>query len=139
VQIPRLEALQNSADHYSNDPYTLSSRVRKKFRTEKKLEKELSDADDVLKGQYALPEELKLLRDDETARTEARMQWEKAKEQARLQESTKRKREMEAPKKVAISMRTKGSGSSTIVNNLRARILENTTRQRSLGSSLPKR
>ena len=40
VQKPRIESLQTLADHYGSDPYSLSLKVRKRFRVEKKVEKE---------------------------------------------------------------------------------------------------
>lgn len=106
--------------------------MRKRFRTEKKAEKVLEAADDQLKGQYALPTELKLLRDDEGSRAAAKQEWERAKAQVQLRESVKRKRDLVAPKAIGISSRASGSGSSSALASLRTRILENTAKQRPL-------
>jgi coiled-coil domain-containing protein 130 len=116
VQVPRLEALQNVSDHYSADPYTLSSKVRKRFREEKKVALAKKEADDQLKGRYALPEALVLAEDDEETRREARAEW--AKGQSLL------------PAK----RRKLGSGlsSGNASTSLRARILGNTAQQHSL-------
>ncbi|EAU85464.2 hypothetical protein CC1G_06365 [Coprinopsis cinerea okayama7 len=79
VQKPRIEALQTVSDRYNADPYTLSSKVRRRFREEKKIEKEKRKADDSLKGQYGLPEELKLLDDNNEMKEDAKALWTKAK------------------------------------------------------------
>jgi len=73
VQIPRPEALQGISDHYGNDPYALSSLVRKHFRIEKKIEARGRAEDDTLKGRYGLPEDLKLIEDDAEASIGRRM------------------------------------------------------------------
>ncbi|KAI5117156.1 hypothetical protein M0805_009498 [Coniferiporia weirii] len=65
VQVPRLESLQSLSDHYNSDPFAHSSRVRKRFRAEKKLDKARKDADDAVKDKYALPESLALVADDD--------------------------------------------------------------------------
>jgi len=36
VQIPRIESLQNVSEYYNSDPYSFSSKARRKFREEKK-------------------------------------------------------------------------------------------------------
>ncbi|OAX31216.1 hypothetical protein K503DRAFT_777766 [Rhizopogon vinicolor AM-OR11-026] len=66
---PRPEALQGVSDHYGNDPYALSSLVRKRFRVEKKIEAQKRAEDDTLKGKYGLPEDLKLIENDAEAST----------------------------------------------------------------------
>lgn len=75
VQAPRLEELQQVSQHYDSDPYAHSLRVRKRFREEKKVEKQKQKADDQLKGRYGLPASLTLLEDDATSKQEAREQW----------------------------------------------------------------
>src|ERR1700733_8388626 len=60
VQVPRLESLQSVSEHYNSDPYSLSLKVRKRFREEKKLDKAKKAVDDGIRGKYALPEDLTL-------------------------------------------------------------------------------
>ena len=72
VQKPRVEALQSISDHYNDDPYAHSYRVRRYFRSEKKVEKTRKDVDDEMKNKYALPESVALVADDDTAKAEAR-------------------------------------------------------------------
>jgi coiled-coil domain-containing protein 130 len=137
VQAPRLEALQTLSDHYGDDPYTLSRLVRKRFRGEKKAEKELQAADDALKGRYGLPETLKLTRDDEATMAKDKEEWQKAKREYALQDRSKR-RKLESvgivSRKQLGSSSSIASGSSSRPNNaaelLRARILENSARKK---------
>ena len=75
VQAPRLEELQQVSQQYNADPYAHSLRVRRRFREEKKVEKEKQKADDQLKGRYGLPASLTLLEDDAASTQEAREQW----------------------------------------------------------------
>ncbi|KAF8876729.1 hypothetical protein BD779DRAFT_1677629 [Infundibulicybe gibba] len=134
VQVPRLELLQSLSEHYNADPYSLSCKVRKRFREAKKIEKQKEKANEHIKGRYALPETLQLLEDDEAAKQTAKEEWIKGKLELELQERTKRR-------KLAVETVTipSASGSrpslsrkvapSTGVSALRARILENTARQ----------
>lgn len=92
VQLPRLEALQSVSEHYNADPFTLSRLVRKRFREEKKVEKRKRDADDAVKGRYALPEDLTLVPDDESIRDEARDEFAKARREYLADEDAKRRR-----------------------------------------------
>ncbi|KAH6909151.1 hypothetical protein BKA70DRAFT_227006 [Coprinopsis sp. MPI-PUGE-AT-0042] len=78
VQKPRIEALQGVADHYNSDPYSLSLKVRKRFREEKKVDQAKKAGDDQLKGRYALPSDLKLVEENEETRDEAKAEWLKA-------------------------------------------------------------
>lgn len=144
VQKPRIEALQTVADHYSSDPYSLSLKVRKRFREEKKVEKEKTAADNELKGRYGLPEELVLQRETTETAQQDREAWLKAKSEMQERESSKkRKLEMvgitprQLPKYALLSSRTtpRASGSSSPADLLRARILANTARQKPPGSS----
>jgi len=104
VQAPRLDELQQVSQHYDADPYTHSLRVRKRFREERKVEKQKQKADDQLKGRYGLPASLTLLEDDATSKQEAREQW--------LREKR----------------RKVGGPSKSNFDTLRARVLANTTR-----------
>ena len=78
VQAPRIEQLQNMSEHYNADPYAHSLRLRKRFREEKKVEKQKEEADNHIKARYGLPSELSLLRDDDTSIQEASDAWAKA-------------------------------------------------------------
>ncbi|KII84440.1 hypothetical protein PLICRDRAFT_701980 [Plicaturopsis crispa FD-325 SS-3] len=140
VQAPRLESLQAVSEQYNADPYTLSTKVRKRFREEKKIEKQKRDADDQIKGKYALPETLGLVPDDDDAKDEARQAWERGRRELELRERSKRRRfaidvtsiPAVAPsreqRKLAASS-SKRSQPHNTVTSLRARILENTARQ----------
>lgn len=140
VQAPRLESLQAVSEQYNADPYTLSTKVRKRFREEKKIEKQKRDADDQIKGKYALPETLGLVPDDDDAKDEARQAWEQGRRELELRERSKRRRlaidvtsiPAVAPsreqRKLAASS-SKRSQPHNTVTSLRARILENTARQ----------
>ncbi|KAI0090182.1 CWC16 protein [Irpex rosettiformis] len=142
VQIPRLEALQSLADHYGDDPYTLSKLARKRFREEKKVEKEKQAADDALKGRYGLPETLKLTRDDEATQAKDKEEWERGKREFASRDRNKR-RKLElvgiVPRNQLGSSSSSGSGrSSNAAELLRARILTNTARQKP-GASTPRK
>ena len=144
VQVPRLEALQDASGHYNSDPYTSSVKVRKRFRAEKKIEKEKAAADDQIKGRYGLPETLTLVADDEEAKRVAEDGWRRARRELEDTESGKRRRlaadKMIVPSAKASSsrltvsaslLRSRGapSNSNTAASSLRARLLANTTRQ----------
>lgn len=143
VQVPRLEALQTVSDHYSADPYSLSLKARKRFREEKKVEREKQESDEKLKSTYGLPEVLSLSEESEESRADAREHWLKGREALRLQDDSKRRKlvretdivpisrskVLTAPQ--ALSARTtgrQGPSSASAVSSLRARILENTAR-----------
>ena len=143
VQIPRLEALQGLADHYSSDPYEHSRRVRKRFREQKKIDKARDEADDAVKSAYGLPEELALSADDEESRARAKEAWEQGRQALEERESVKRRRlgvEVGVVPRTASSLgasasgtrssRSSGSGGGgDAVSALRAKILGNTARQ----------
>lgn len=142
VQIPRLEALQSVSEHYNADPYTLSLKVRKKFREEKKLDQQKRKADDELKGRYGLPASLSLLEEDVKAREEAKSAWEEAKQQLQSKESAKRRRiggvdvpVISSTHRTASSKMNSSSSSSSSLDTLRARILSNTAKNGSLKHS----
>jgi coiled-coil domain-containing protein 130 len=142
VQVPRLESLQAVSEHYNSDPYSLSLKVRKRFRAEKKAEKEKKAVDDGIKERYGLPESLSLLQEDDQAKSEAIEEWEKGRRELEARENTKRRRlestaiPTSATAKLShLRPTSKLSSGSTVkrtsnsaVSSLRARILENTAR-----------
>jgi coiled-coil domain-containing protein 130 len=119
VQKPRIESLQGMSEHYNSDPYSLSLKVRKRFREEKKVEVARRQADDTIKGRYGLPATLRLLEDDEKAVQDARSQWASAKKALGEQESKRRKISSPAP----------SDTSTNAVDSLRIRILQNTAKK----------
>lgn len=149
VQVPRLEALQSLADHYSSDPYSLSLKARKRFREEKKIEKEKQAKDDELKGRYGLPEELVMKRDNAETQEQDREAWVKARNELAQRQSAKRPRleavpivSRQLPKSNSLASRTasgsRGSTSSTQASAaelLKSRILGNTGRRKPFGPS----
>ena len=88
VQVPRIEAVQNLADHYGSDPYSHSLRVRKRFREQKKLDKAREEADEALKSNYGLPEELALSKEDDESRSKAKEEWKQARQAFEERESS---------------------------------------------------
>lgn len=129
----RLESLQEVSEHYNSDPFSLSSKVRKRFREEKKVEKAKKQADDKIKDRYGLPETLSLIEDDAKAAEDAKEQFARGRRELELRETSKRR-------KLAIEITTIPSSSSrrpaakrppaaNPITSLRARVLENTARQ----------
>ncbi|PIL29878.1 hypothetical protein GSI_08085 [Ganoderma sinense ZZ0214-1] len=156
IQVPRIEALQNLADHYGSDPYSHSLRARKRFRERKKLDKAREDADEALKSNYGLPEALALSKEDDESRSKAKTEWEQGRQAFEERETSKRRKlgaevvsVMPRIPSAHISGRNGQSsrhagGSSTgapntsdPVSSLRAKILGNTARQGSLGRLKP--
>jgi len=90
VGAPRLNALQELSEHYGADPYELSSKVREKFRGEKKAEKRKRDADETLKGKYALPTDLKLVDNAEVEEEASR--WKGERRDWEVRETAKRRK-----------------------------------------------
>ncbi|KAJ3538839.1 hypothetical protein NM688_g6458 [Phlebia brevispora] len=143
VQVPRLEALQSLSDHYGTDPYSLSAKARKRFREVKKVEKEQQAADDQVKGKYGLPEELKLSRETDDLRTEAKEEWSRARKELAERESKKRRLEITGriplSTSFASSSRSTGAGGpsrSSAADLLRARVLQNSARRKPPDGSL---
>ncbi|KAF8893288.1 hypothetical protein CPB85DRAFT_227378 [Mucidula mucida] len=132
VQLPRLESLQSVSDQFNADPYTLSSKIRKQFRAEKKVDIAKRKADDTIRDRYALPSELKLLEDNAQTAREAKEQWAKAVESR----DAKRRKLSPVPSTITLlsSSRSKPSASKTPIDALRARVLGNTAKR-----SLPSR
>ncbi|EJU04850.1 DUF572-domain-containing protein, partial [Dacryopinax primogenitus] len=60
VERPRIDSLQELSERRTADPYTVSSKLRKTFREEKKLLEAQRLADEGLKDKYGLNEEIKL-------------------------------------------------------------------------------
>jgi coiled-coil domain-containing protein 130 len=125
VQVPRLEALQQVSERFDADPYSHSLRVRKRFREEKKVEKEKRRADELLKGRYGLPASLTLLEDDDKAKHEARKEWEKGRRelQQRLNKGSARAGSPSKPLPFPSTNYHKSS-----LDSLRARVCNNTGR-----------
>ncbi|KAI0028963.1 CWC16 protein [Vararia minispora EC-137] len=120
VQAPRLEQLQAASDRLNSDPYTHSSRVRKRFRADKKEEKALQAADDALKVRYGLPAEMTLVRDDAQSVANAHNAWVEGRK-----EGVKR-RKVEA----RVSSPSGGSSSGSALVSLKARVLSNSAARR---------
>ncbi len=92
VQVPRIEELHDLSAHYNTDPYTLSKKVRKYFREDKKIEQKQKAIDDQVRGKYALPEDLQLLADNEQTKLEAKEQWTKSREDFITSDEAKKRR-----------------------------------------------
>ncbi|KAF8807083.1 DUF572-domain-containing protein [Phlegmacium glaucopus] len=137
VQIPRIESLRNVSEHYNSDPYSLSSKARRKFREEKKTELKKRQSDDLLKGRYGLPTSLSLVEDDLVAVQEAKAEWEKGKQELQLRESKRRKTVTQVGliPSARISKNHTSSNPSTL-NSLRIRLLQNTAKRAS--TTIPK-
>jgi len=138
VEIPRLELLQSMSQRYNSDPYTLSAKVRKRFREDKKLEKERKVADDQLKGRYGLSEALRLIQDDDRVKEEAKEEWAKGR-YLRREEESKRRRQLPREYLVLEASGSASPGESSLEENsqtrtigsLRSRVLGNTARRSS--------
>jgi len=130
VQKPRIESLQNVSEHYNSDPYSLSSKARRKFREEKKIELRKRQSDDLLKGRYGLPTSLSLVEDDLVDVQEAKAQWEKGKQELQLRESKRRKTVTETglipPARIS---KNHISLNPNPLNSLRTRLLQNTAKR----------
>ncbi|KAL0573410.1 Protein saf4 [Marasmius crinis-equi] len=131
VQVPRLESLMDVSEQYNADPYSLSRKVRKHFRQDKKVRVEKEKADIQVRDRYALPTTLKLAEEDEKALQEAKDQWHKARQEKLSLENRRRKLPPTATSITSISgSRTHASSSSSSgVASLRAKILNNTAKQ----------
>ncbi|KAG6873247.1 hypothetical protein C0995_001267 [Termitomyces sp. Mi166 len=133
VEAPRLESLQALSEHYNADPYTLSSKIRKRFREVKKVEQQKQKADDHLKNRYGLPASLSLLEEDEATIKEAKKEWERGQRELAANKNSKRQRLavdiISIPSSSSGSSSTAKAQSSHPIDSLRARILENTARQ----------
>lgn len=102
--------------------------MRKRFREEKKIEKEKDKVDQGIKERYGLPADLKLIRPDEQSETEAKDEWKKGRRGLDLK---RRRLAMDAP--IVIPTAKSGSASSTggssALSALRLRILANSARR----------
>jgi len=128
----RLEALQEVSDQYNADPFTLSTKIRKRFREEKKVEKAKKQADDTIKDRYALPESLSLIEDNHEAVENAKAEWDRGRRELALRESSKRQKlavEITAIPSSGPDRPIKRRAATNPAASLRARILENTARQ----------
>lgn len=109
MEKPRIEALQGASDKYNSDPYSLSLKVRRKFREEKKIEKAIKAQDDEVKRRYGLPETLPLVRNDTEFESEAKEQFRQA----------RRNLQVEGRHPVASSSKTSPSAASLLRNTVR--------------------
>ncbi|TCD63756.1 hypothetical protein EIP91_004971 [Steccherinum ochraceum] len=149
VQVPRLEALQSHSDHFGSDPYALSLRARKKFRVEKKIDKEKKLVDDSLKSKYGLPETLSLTAESEDTRAQAKEEWLRGRQEFEAQQMSKKRKLVDVgvvprlpPALRSSSSKSSESSSSNLPNpleSLRTRILRNTASKTRLKSSGLKR
>jgi len=115
VAAPRIETLQGLSDHLNSDPYTLSSRLRRSFREEKKVITKKREADDKVKEQYGLPRDLVLLdADDSSLKEEASRAW--AEERGSQEQSAKRRR---VAAETGVSNRSLASASSGATSSRR--------------------
>lgn len=122
VGAPRLNALQELSEHYGSDPFELSSKVRKRFREEKKAEKRKRDADEAVKEKYALPTDLKLVDNAEVEEEASRWKGERRDWEAR--DNAKRRRiSAEVGSSLSASFR------STKATSLASTLLHNTARK----------
>jgi coiled-coil domain-containing protein 130 len=140
--MPRLESLQSVSEQYNSDPYALSLKVRKRFRTEKKVRKEKQAVDDLIKDRYGLPETLCLVEDDDDVKLEAREEWQKGRRELEMGDYPKRRRLSLGTASVSTSpnvlprpmpsSQSRRNPSNDAVTSLRARILKNTSRKRTI-------
>lgn len=73
---PHLEQLQELSSARSSDPYTLSSRLRKSFRSDKHVALRIKASDDAVRDKYSLDAGLKLISaNDEGLKAEAKEAW----------------------------------------------------------------
>ncbi|KAG6810429.1 hypothetical protein H0H92_011871 [Tricholoma furcatifolium] len=139
IEMPRLESLQTVSEHYNADPYTLSSKVRKRFRETKKIEQEKQRADDQIKNRYGLPASLNLLAEDEATAKEAKEEWARGQRKLAEEESNKRRRldivsiPLSSSRKAHQRSKLEASSSNPI-DSLRARLLSSTAHKTNLFS-----
>jgi coiled-coil domain-containing protein 130 len=117
------------SDAYGADPYAHSRRLRKRFRTEKKAEQARAAVDTELKDRYALPSDLNLVREDETSLGAARTEWREAQEAKRASEISSRGSDLRAPRMKGLAATVRTPTTSTPLDSLKARILDNTARR----------
>lgn len=73
---PHLEQLQELSSARTSDPYTLSSRLRKSFRTDKHVALRIKASDDAVRDKYGLDASLKLISaNDQGLMEEAKEGW----------------------------------------------------------------
>lgn len=90
---PHLEQLQELSASRSADPYTLSARLRKSFRTDKHAALRVKASDDAVRERYGLDANLKLVdANDALLRQEAKIGWEDGKRQL-VEENAKKRLE----------------------------------------------
>ncbi|QRV74803.1 coiled-coil domain-containing protein [Ceratobasidium sp. AG-Ba] len=90
---PHLEQLQELSAARSADPYALSVRLRKTFRTDKHAALRVKASDDAVRERYSLDANIKLVdANDALLREEAKVGWEDGKRRL-VEESTKKRLE----------------------------------------------
>ncbi|KAH8831301.1 DUF572-domain-containing protein [Flagelloscypha sp. PMI_526] len=131
VQLPRIESLQALSETKTSDPYTLSQKLRKTFREEKRVELKRKAEDDALKDKYGLPKEMKLDRETDETVKEAKEEWVKARAHVENEERQAKRRRMSHPHASISSMLRKSPHpkDNSVLASLRARVLENTARK----------
>jgi len=87
---PRLSSLAELSDRRNQDPYTLSSKLRRSFREIKKVDKRIRDEEDSVRDKFALPKQLDLVKEDEV-REEAKEMWERGRTEWIREEDKRRK------------------------------------------------
>ena len=123
----------------------MSAKIRKRFRQEKKANLVQKKADDIIKDRYGLPESLKLVADDPSMTQDAKSQWEKGRQELRLQAPAKRRKfdtgivPMRTAQNLSSASASSTASQSKSLETLRTRILENTARQSSAFGSTRKK
>lgn len=132
----RIAALADLQDERWSDPYTLSKKLRKSHRAEKRVIKAKEESDAALRAKLGLPEDLKFSDDTETFKEEARQAWETAKSNLADPDHRKRKRLEITGSSLATgsSKRKAPSVSSTSAKKDLATRLAQQTRQSASGS-----
>jgi len=137
VTAPRLEELYDLSDKYNADPYSHSKRTRHFFREEKKVEKAKEAVDNQIKDQFALPKELKLVREEEVAE-EAKESWNLKRAQESREKSDKLfpkqtfaqvvQAQIQGRKDSSVERRQKSLSSNRQASTLSAILMRNTLR-----------
>jgi len=145
VTAPRIDELYDLSDRVNSDPYSHSKRMRRFFREEKKVEKAKEAADNLIKDQFALPKEMKLV-DEKEVVEEAKESW----KEGRAQVSTEKSNSL-FPKKTFAQARlaqtrngepsvrqSKSLSSNRQASTLSAILLRNTSRPSNRRPDVPK-
>jgi len=90
VQQPRISTLEDLSARQSADPYTLSTKLRRTFREEKKVLRRKREEEEGVLDRYALPKRLGLVSEDDV-REEAKVEWDKGRKDWEREEVGKRR------------------------------------------------